>query len=96
MKIMHIVAVLYLRMAATTSSSCSLVPPGQVMMYRKPSAAEAMALILALEVEEIMEIKGLAPGPQIKKCQDYLMALAFNNPLMTRDEAVKFLKGFRL
>ena len=46
--------------------------------------------------EEIMQIKGLGPGPQIKKCQDYLMALAFNNPLMTRDEAVKFLRGFRL
>jgi hypothetical protein len=46
--------------------------------------------------KEIMEIKGLGPGPQIKKCQDYLMALAFNDPLMSRDEAVKFLKGFRL
>ena len=49
-----------------------------------------------IKEKEIMEIKGLAPGPQIKKCQDYLMALAFNNPLMSRDEAVKFLKGFRL
>jgi poly(A) polymerase len=46
--------------------------------------------------KEIMEIKGLGPGPQIKKCQDYLMALAFNNPLMTREEAIKFLKGYRL
>ena len=46
--------------------------------------------------EEIMQIKGFGPGPQIKKCQDYLMALAFNNPLMTRDDVIKFLKGFRL
>ena len=51
---------------------------------------------LALTGKEIMEIKGLGPGPQIKKCQDYLMALAFNDPLMSRDEAIKFLKGFRL
>ena len=51
---------------------------------------------LALTGKEIMEIKGLGPGPQIKKCQDYLMALAFNNPLMTRDDVIKFLKGFRL
>ena len=49
-----------------------------------------------LSGKEIMEIKGLTPGPQIKKCQDYLMALAFNNPLMTREEAIKFLKGYRL
>ena len=46
--------------------------------------------------EEIMQIKGLGPGPQIKKCQDYLMALAFNDPKMPREQVVKHLEGFRL
>lgn len=46
--------------------------------------------------EEIMAFKGLKPGPQVKACQDYLMALAFNDPLMSREEVLKSLKGFSL
>jgi tRNA nucleotidyltransferase/poly(A) polymerase len=66
--------------------TASMLEDGSAMFAYRP----------ILTGKEIMEIKGIGPGPQIKKCQDYLMALAFNNPLMTREEAIKFLKGYRL
>lgn len=49
-----------------------------------------------LSGKDIMQIKSIGPGPQIKKCQDYLMALAFNDPKMPREQVVKHLEGFRL
>lgn len=45
---------------------------------------------------EIMEIKGLKPGPAIKNCQEYLLKLAIANPLTPREELLKHLKGLKL
>jgi len=51
---------------------------------------------LPLTGKDVMEIKGLQPGPGVKECLDYLLKLAFVNPLMDKEEVIKHLKGYRL
>lgn len=50
---------------------------------------------LPLTGNDVMSIKGLKPGPHIKECMDYLMKIAFVNPLQSREEFEKLLKGFK-
>ena len=51
---------------------------------------------LPLTGKDVMEIKGIKPGPKVKECLDYLMKLAFVNPLRDKEEVIKHLKGYRL
>ena len=51
---------------------------------------------LLLTGKDVMEIKGIKPGPKVKECLDYLMKLAFVNPLRDKEEVIKHLKGYRL
>ena len=51
---------------------------------------------LPLTGKDVMEIKGIKPGPKVKECLDYLMKLAFVNPLSDKEEVIKHLKGYRL
>lgn len=43
---------------------------------------------------QIMEILEIGPGPQVKKYQDFLLNLAFNDPLMPIETVIKNLKGY--
>ena len=36
---------------------------------------------LPLTGKDVMEIKGIGPGPAVKECMDYLLKLAYVNPL---------------
>ena len=45
---------------------------------------------------EIMELKGIQPGPDVKKCIEFLIKLAYVNPKRSRDEVIKHLLGYRL
>ena len=45
---------------------------------------------------EIMLLKGITPGPEVKECIEYLLKLAFVNPLRDKDEVIKLLSGYRL
>lgn len=63
-----------------------MVAEGSAMFGYKP----------VLSGKDIMQIKSIGPGPQIKKCQDYLMALAFNDPKMPREQVVKHLEEYQL
>ena len=51
---------------------------------------------LPLTGKDVMEIKGIEPGPKVKACLDYLLKLAFVNPLRDKEEVIKHLKGYRL
>ena len=51
---------------------------------------------LPLTGKEVMDIKGIKAGPEVKECLDYLLKLAFVNPLREKEEFIKLLKGFRL
>ena len=51
---------------------------------------------LPLTGKDVMEIKGIEPGPKVKACLDYLLKLAFVNPLRDKEDVIKHLKGYRL
>ena len=51
---------------------------------------------LPITGKDVMEIKGIQPGPEVKECLDYLLKLAFVNPLRDKEEVIKHLKGYRL
>jgi poly(A) polymerase len=45
---------------------------------------------------DVMQIKGLKPGHDVKRCLDYLQKVAFVNPKSDRDELIKLLKSYKL
>ena len=51
---------------------------------------------LPISGRDVMEIKGIQPGPEVKDCLDYLLKLAFVNPLRDKEEVIKHLKGYRI
>lgn len=51
---------------------------------------------LPLTGKEVMDLKGVKPGPAVKECLEYLMKVAFANPLREKEEFVKHLLGYRL
>lgn len=44
---------------------------------------------------DVMQLKNLKPGPAVKECLDYLMKLAFVNPLRPKEDWIKHLKGYK-
>ena len=45
--------------------------------------------------DDIMEVRQIKPSREVRRCLDYLIKLAFNNPEMTRDEFLKAAKSFK-
>ena len=43
---------------------------------------------LPLTGKDVMEIKGIQSGPGVKDCLDYLLKLAFVNPLRDKEEVI--------
>lgn len=76
--------------------------PDQVPMIRKRTSemlVDGTAMFGFkpwLTGNEIMQLKGIKPGPQVKECLDYLMKLAFVNPIRDKEEVIKHLNGYRL
>lgn len=46
--------------------------------------------------KEVMEIKGLKPGPAVKECLEHLMKRAYVTPLRSKEEWTKHLLGYRI
>lgn len=75
--------------------------PDQVPMIRERTSqmlAEGTAMFGFkpwLTGNDIMQLKGIEPGPKVKECQEFLLKLAFVNPLMDKDDIIKHLKGYR-
>lgn len=61
----------------------------------KAEGSATFSYKLPLSGVDVMKLKGLAPGPAVKDCLDYLMKLAFANPLRDKEEFVKHLKGYK-
>ena len=61
----------------------------------KASGSAMFGYKLPLSGKDVMEIKGIKPGPEVKECLDYLLKLAFVNPQRGKEEFVKHLKGYR-
>lgn len=62
----------------------------------KTEGSAMFGYTLPLTGKDVMAIKGLKPGPQVKECMEFLMKVAFVNPLQSREEFEKLLKGYRL
>lgn len=70
-----------------------------ILQRTEQMKAEGSAMFgykLPLTGKDVMEIKGIKPGPKVKECLDYLLKLAFVNPLRDKEEVIKHLKGYRL
>lgn len=61
----------------------------------KAEGSATFSYKLPLSGVDVMKLKGLEPGPAVKECLDYLMKLAFANPLRDKEEFVKHLKGYK-
>ena len=76
--------------------------PDQVPMIlarTEQMKAEGSAMFgykLPLSGMDVMTIKGLKPSPQVKECMEYLIKVAYVDPLQSREEFEKLLKGYRL
>ena len=69
-----------------------------ILQRTEAMKAEGSAMFghkLPLTGKDVMEIKGIGPGPQVRECLDYLLKLAFANPLRDKEETIKHLKGYR-
>ena len=62
----------------------------------KAEGAAMFGYRLPLTGKDVMDIKCIGPGPQVKECLDYLLKLAFVNPLRDKEEFIKLMKGYRL
>lgn len=62
----------------------------------KSAGAAMFGYKLPLTGKDVMEIKGIQPGPEVKDCLDYLLKLAFVNPLRDKEKVIKHLKGYRI
>jgi len=72
---------------------------GLILRCTEQMKSEGSAMFcyeLPISGKEVMELKGVEPGPAVKECLDYLMKLAFVNPVRDKEEFVKHLKGYRL
>ena len=70
-----------------------------ILQRTEEMKAEGTAMFgykLPITEEEVMELKGIEFGPEVKECLDYLMKLAFVNPLIDKDLVIKHLKGYRI
>lgn len=69
-----------------------------ILVRTEQMKAEGSAMFgyaLPLTGNDVMAIKGLKPGPQVKECMAYLLKVAFVDPLRTKEEFEKLLKGYR-
>lgn len=49
-----------------------------------------------LNGNEVMQIKGIGPGEQVRECLEFPQKLAFVNSKMNNEEVLKHLKGYRI
>lgn len=68
----------------------------QRMEEMKAKGTAMFGYKLPLTGKDVMSIKGIEPGLEVKECLDYLLKLAFVNPLRNKEEMIKHLKGYRL
>ena len=76
--------------------------PNQVYMINKytnrmvDDKTDMFDYKLPINGDDVMLIKGIEPGREVKDCLEYAMKLAYNNPKITRTELLKRIKGYKL
>ena len=51
---------------------------------------------LPIDGNDVMMVKGLKPGREVKECLDYALKIAFNNPKLSKEEFLKLIKSYNL
>lgn len=51
---------------------------------------------LPIDGNNVMEILGIEPGPNVKKYLEHCIKMAFNNPNLTKEDCAKEIKHFKL
>ena len=51
---------------------------------------------LPINGNDVMAIKGIKPGREVKDVLDYVLKLCFNKPLLTKEECIKHIKGYKI
>lgn len=51
---------------------------------------------LPIDGNDVMSIRGIKPGKEVKECLEYALKLAYNNPKITRTELLKYVKGYKI
>ena len=76
--------------------------PNQVYMINKltnrmvEDKTDMFDYKLPINGDDVMFIKGIEPGRDVKDCLEYAMKLAYNNPKITRIELLKHIKGYKI
>ena len=76
--------------------------PNQVYMINKltnrmvDDKTDMFDYKLPINGDDVMFIKGIKPGRDVKDCLEYAMKLAYNNPKITRTELLKHIKGYKV
>ena len=76
--------------------------PNQVYMINKytnrmvDDKTDMFDYELPINGDDVMFIKGIEPGRDVKDCLEYAMKLAYNNPKITRTELLTHIKGYKL
>lgn len=71
--------------------------PGQADAFRKRTAAmiaDGTAMFgfrLPVTGKDVLELKGLKPGPEVRRLLDHMLKLAFVQPIRSREEWVKLV-----
>lgn len=76
--------------------------PNQVYMINKltnrmvDDKTDMFDYKLPINGDDVMFIKGIKPGRDVKDCLEYAMKLVYNNPKITRTELLKHVKGYKI
>lgn len=50
---------------------------------------------LPINGDDVMEVRGIKQGREVKEVLDYILKLCFNNPKITKEECLKRAKGYK-
>ena len=51
---------------------------------------------LPIDGNDVMAIKKLKPGKEVKECMDYALKIVFNEPNINREKLLKYIKNYKL
>lgn len=76
------------------NNQCQLIDGRTVEMIEENT--DMFGYRLPIDGNDIMAIKGLKPGREVKEYLDYALKLAFNNPKIDKETLLKHIKGYKV
>jgi putative nucleotidyltransferase with HDIG domain len=76
------------------NNQCRLIDDRTAEMFEEKT--DMFGYRLPIDGNDVMVIKGLKPGREVKECLDYALKLAFNNPKIDKETLLKHIKGYKI